>query len=110
MDKKKKHIKTKQTKIPVQNNNSIQEHGVFYIIGENIEKFCQKYNLKVKKIKCESCGTELEMNIPSYCDGHACLEAPICKCGFKTNKIVFQPATKERKKFWSQIEKDIFSN
>ena len=109
MDKKKKYIKTRQIEIPAQ-NNLIQEKGVFYILEENTEKFCKKYNLKVTKINCENCNAKLEMNIPFYCDGHACLEAPICACGYKTNKIIFQPATRERKNFWNQIEKDIFSN
>ena len=84
------------------------EKGVLYLLDENVEEFCKRYNLKVKKINCETCKKELEMNIPSYCDGHACLEAPICKCGTKANKIVFQPVTKERKKFWNRIEGEIF--
>ena len=85
-----------------------QEPGVFYVPEEDIEEFCKIYSLEVQKINCENCNKELEMNLPSYCEGHACLEAPICECGTKANRIVFQPATKERKKFWSQMAEEIF--
>ena len=109
MDIKKKIVNKKKMKLAQEHNLTV-EKGVFRIVGENVKEFCKRYNLKIKKINCENCNKELEMNIPSYCDGHACLEAPICDCGVKTNRIVFQPASKERKKFWKQVEKSIFYN
>lgn len=109
MDTKKKNVKTKRVKLPTKKNNPVQEKGVLYILEENVKAFCKRYNLKVKKINCDNCNKELKMNIPSYCDGHACLEAPVCDCGTKSNRIVFQPATKKRKEFWNQIEEGIFN-
>ena len=88
----------------------INEPGVLQVVAEDLDLFVKRHGFKsIKEIECEKCGRKLKTTLASYCSGYACLEAPICECGEKSQIIFFQPASKKEKVFWDETYKSFES-
>ena len=83
----------------------IEEERAIQIPSKDLEKFCKINNFEIKIIDCKGCDKKLKTTIPYYLEGFACLEAPTCKCGVKSRRMIMKPASPDKKEFFAKLIK-----
>ena len=96
-------MKIKQHLIP-------KEPGLIRVERQSLKDFCEKYELKVKSVKCDGCDRRRRTTIPFYSKNYVHLVAPRCECGSDRDYGLFKPRSNKEKDFWKKMKEVFFSN
>ncbi len=70
-----------------------------------VEYWCEKHNIKVKKIKCPNCGFMQETTIPIICQEFFGLIAPPHKCGTQYQAATMVARDPNQREEWKEFAK-----